>query len=109
MTGPAPEGLMTQATTDAIQYQIGAIVSRQMLKTPNGSVTVFAFDDGEELSEHTSSLSGLLHVLEGACQITVAGETFELRAGEMIALPPTIPHAVKALKQFKMVLVLIRP
>ena len=93
---------------DLIAYQDGGIVSRIVLKRETGNVTLFAFDAGQELSEHTSPYEALVHVVDGEATITIAGRAFQVRGGEMIVLPATQPHAVKAVSRFKMLLTMIR-
>lgn len=106
---------MTHATDNGvldlgrdIEYQPGGIVSRILLKQPTGSVTAFAFDAGQELSEHTCPYDALLHVVEGTGIITVGGAKHELSAGQMVKLPAHVPHAVRAGERFKMVLTMLR-
>ena len=93
---------------EAIHYQESAIVSKIVLKKETGSVTLFAFDAGQELSEHTTPHEALLQVLDGEANITIAGEVFLVKAGEMIILPANVPHAVQAPQKFKMMLTMIR-
>jgi quercetin dioxygenase-like cupin family protein len=90
-------------------YQSGAIVSREILKGANGKVMVFAFDQGEGLSEHTSPFNALVHILEGEAEITISGEPHRVKGGELILMPAQQPHALKALQRFKMILTMIRP
>jgi quercetin dioxygenase-like cupin family protein len=92
----------------AIEYQTGGVVSRQLLKKPAGNVTLFAFDEGQELTEHTSPFDALLHVIDGEAEVSIAGVPHRVLAGEMILLPAARPHAVKAPMRFKMVLTMIR-
>jgi quercetin dioxygenase-like cupin family protein len=101
---------MTAPTSiaEAIAYQPGGIVSRQLVKKPAGNVTLFAFDEGQELTEHTSPFDALLHVIDGEADVSIAGEPHRVRAGEMILLPATRPHAVRAPMRFKMILTMIR-
>ncbi len=94
--------------TDLVEYQDGSIVSRIVVKTETGSVTAFAFDEGQDLSEHTVPLDGLVHVLEGEVEIKISGTLFHLRIGDAIVMPANEPHAVKAVKRFKMLLTMIR-
>lgn len=94
--------------TDLIEYQDGAIVSRQLAKAAGGSVTVFAFDEGEGLSEHTTPHDALLQVLDGVALIEVAGSTHQVGEGQIINLPGGVPHAVQAEQRFKMLLVMVR-
>lgn len=91
-----------------VAYSEGAVVSRTLLKRDTGSVTVFAFDKGEELSEHTAPFDALVHVLDGEAEITVGGVPHRVRAGQMILMPSGKPHAVKAVERFKMTLFLAR-
>ena len=93
---------------DLLQYQDGSIVSRVMLKNKGGTVTLFAFDVGEGLSEHTAPFDALVVVTDGDADIEIAGESFKVRQGETIILPANQPHAVKAATRFKMLLIMIR-
>ena len=83
-------------------------MSRVILKTPSGTVTAFAFDAGEGLTEHTTPVDALVHVVEGAASITIAGVTHPVSAGEILRLPGGVPHAVKATTRFKMLLIMIK-
>ena len=94
--------------TDLINYQDGAVVSREIIKKPVGNVTLFAFDEGEGLTEHTSPFDALVHVLEGTAEITIAGKPHLVREGELILMPAHQPHALKAVQRYKMVLTMIR-
>jgi quercetin dioxygenase-like cupin family protein len=91
-----------------IDYQKDAIVSREIVKQKTGSVTVFAFDAGQGLSEHTAPFDALVHVLDGEAEITIAGKCHRVKAGELILMPAGKPHALKAVQRFKMMLVMIR-
>ena len=93
---------------DLVGYQEGSIVSRIIVKRETGNVTLFAFDAGQELSEHTAPYDALVQVVEGEATITIAGRPHRLRAGEMIVMPARQPHAVTALSRFKMLLTMIR-
>lgn len=93
---------------ELLQYQDGSVVSRVLLKNKGGTVTLFAFDAGEGLSEHTAPFDALVVVIDGDVEIQIAGETFELGKGQTIVLPANLPHAVKAITQFKMMLIMIR-
>lgn len=95
-------------TAGFVSYQEGAVVSREILRQPSGSVTLFAFDVGQGLSEHTAPFAALVQVLEGAAEITVAGQPQRVAGGEMILLPAGQPHAVKASQRFKMLLTMLR-
>jgi quercetin dioxygenase-like cupin family protein len=89
-------------------YQDGSIVSRQITKAEAGNVTLFAFDAGQELSEHAAPFDALIHVLDGEAEILISGQSFQLKAGEAIILPANQPHAAKAPQRFKMLLTMIR-
>jgi quercetin dioxygenase-like cupin family protein len=93
---------------DLAAYQDGAIVSRQITKADAGNITLFAFDAGQALSEHTAPFDALVHALDGEAQVRIGGEAFSLRAGDAIVLPAGQPHALSALTRFKMLLTMIR-
>jgi quercetin dioxygenase-like cupin family protein len=93
---------------DLVSYQDGAVVSRIVVKRETGSVTLFAFDAGQELSEHTAPYDALVQILDGEAAITIAGRPHRLSAGEMILLPAHQPHALQAVSRFKMLLTMIR-
>jgi quercetin dioxygenase-like cupin family protein len=97
-----------RALESLVAYQEGAIVSRTLLKQAKGSVTLFAFDGGQELSEHTVPHDALVVVLDGEAEIAVAGTPHRLRAGDTILMPGGEPHAVRAVDRFKMSLTMIR-
>jgi quercetin dioxygenase-like cupin family protein len=90
------------------QYQEGSIVSRVLLKNKGGTVTLFAFDQGEGLSEHTAPFEALVFVLDGEAEVEIAGKVYSVKSGETITLPANIPHAVRAATRFKMLLTMIR-
>jgi quercetin dioxygenase-like cupin family protein len=96
------------AQDEILQYQTGSIVSRTLIKKPGGTVTAFAFDAGEGLSEHTSPFDALVLMIDGEAEIAIAGVPHTLKAAEMLMLPANQPHAVRALTKFKMILVMIR-
>ena len=93
---------------ELVAYQEGSVVSREIVRGGAGTVSAFAFDEGEGLSEHTAPFDALVHVIDGAVEVTIAGEALRLREGEMVIMPAGKPHALKALGRFKMVLTLIR-
>lgn len=93
---------------DLLQYQDGSIVSRVLLKNKGGTVTLFAFDVGEGLSEHTAPFDALVVVVDGEADVEIVGESFKVRQGETIILPANRPHALKAATKFKMLLIMIR-
>ena len=94
--------------TGLAEYQIGAVVSRQVTKAEGGNVTLFAFDEGQELSEHTAPYDALVHMLDGEAEVKISGKVFLLTEGEAIIMPADHPHAVKAVKKFKMLLTMIK-
>lgn len=96
------------AASDLVAYQSGSIVSRILLKTANGSVTAFAFDEGQELSEHTTPADALISVIEGNVEVRIQGVRHDVAEGQLIHLPANIPHAVRANTRFKMVLTMLK-
>lgn len=93
---------------DLLAYQEGAVVSRTLVDKKAGTVTIFSFDEGQGLSEHTAPYDALVHVLDGEVEISIAGQPFHLKEGEMIVLPAGKPHAVRAISPFKMMLTMVR-
>lgn len=93
---------------DLIEYQEGSVVSRTIIDKETATVTLFAFDEGQGLSEHTAPFDALVHTLDGEVEVTISGKTFPLKKGEMIIMPTNQPHALKAIKRFKMLLIMIR-
>lgn len=93
---------------DLAAYQEGSVVSRQIVKADAGNVTLFAFDADQELSEHTAPYDALVHVLDGEAEVRLDGVPHALSAGDAIVMPANIPHALRAVKQFKMLLTMIR-
>ena len=91
-----------------VDYQDGAVVSRTLLDKEAGTVTLFAFDRGQGLSEHTAPFDALVYGVEGEAEITIEGVGHRLRGGELIVMPAHKPHALRALQNFKMMLVMIR-
>jgi quercetin dioxygenase-like cupin family protein len=91
-----------------VNYQDGSVVSRVVMKREKGNITIFAFDEGQGLSEHTSPFDALVQAIEGEAEITVAGKPIALKAGEVVLLPAEKPHAVKATTRFKMLLTMVR-
>lgn len=94
--------------TGLVSYQESSVVSRQITKADAGNVTLFAFDVGQELSEHTAPFDALVHVLAGAAEVRISGLKFLLSAGQAIIMPAGEPHAIKAPEPFKMLLTMIR-
>ncbi len=93
---------------ELVSYQDGSVVSRQITKADAGNVTLFAFDAGQELSEHSAPFDALVQILDGEAEIRISGQAFQLSAGDAIVMPGDAPHALKALKPFKMLLTMIR-
>jgi quercetin dioxygenase-like cupin family protein len=91
-----------------LDYQAGSVVSRTLMKKPTGTLTLFAFDKGEGLSEHSTPHDAVVEVLDGTVEITIGGVPHEVSAGEGLLLPAGIPHALSALTPFKMLLIMIR-
>jgi quercetin dioxygenase-like cupin family protein len=93
---------------DLVDYQEASVVSRTIIDRKAGTVTLFAFDEQQGLSEHTAPYDALVYLLEGEAEITVSGRAVQVKEGEMMILPANKPHALKALKRFKMLLTMIR-
>jgi len=91
-----------------VSYQDGAVVSRTLVDKPAGTVTLFAFDKGQGLSEHTAPFDALVNVLDGEVEITIAGKPGRVKQGEMMIMPANQPHALKAVTRFKMMLVMVK-
>ncbi|MDP2301018.1 MAG: cupin domain-containing protein [Ignavibacteria bacterium] len=97
-----------ESLIDAVNYQNGSIVSRQIVKKPNGNITLFAFSKGESLTEHTSPYEAVVYMVDGEMEITIGGNPFNVKGGEMIVMPPGIPHGLKATVNSKMLLTMIK-
>ena len=93
---------------DLVGYQDSAIVSRTILDKKTGTVTLFAFDEGQGLSEHTTPFDALVQILDGEAEVVISDEKFYPTAGEMLIMPANKPHALKAIKPFKMMLIMIK-
>jgi quercetin dioxygenase-like cupin family protein len=91
-----------------IDYQQGSVVSREIIKGKTGTVTLFAFDEEQGLSEHTAPFDALVYMVDGEAEITISGRSHRVRQGEMIIMPANEPHALHALRKFKILLVMIR-
>jgi len=96
------------ALTGAVQYAEGAIVRRTLAENEAGTLTLFAFDAGQGLSEHSAPFDALVQVLEGKVELTIGGETVTAVAGEMVLMPADVPHAGKAVEPLKMLLIMFR-
>ena len=93
---------------DSVEYSEGGIVSKTVLKKQTGNISLFSFDKGEALSEHTAPFDAMIQVVDGKGEITIGGKPYMVEAGETIIMPANISHAVKAVEKFKMVLTMIR-
>jgi quercetin dioxygenase-like cupin family protein len=98
----------TMKLTDLVGYQEGSVVSREIISRKTGTVTLFAFDEGQGLSEHTAPFDAMVQIIEGEAEVTVSGKPYHVREGEMIIMPANKPHALKATSRFKMVLTMIK-
>ena len=105
---PAELAARAGRIADLVKYQSGGIVSRQIIQKQAGSVTLFAFDAGQALSEHTAPFDALVQVLDGSVEVTIAGEPLTLKAGEAVIMPANRPHAMRALTKMKMLLTMVR-
>lgn len=93
---------------DLADYQEGSVVSRTIMNKKTGTVTFFAFDEGQGLSEHTAPFDALVHILDGEAEIAISGKPLHLKKGEMVIMPANQPHSLRAQKKFKMILTMIR-
>ena len=100
--------LKANSLADMVEYQQDAVVSKTILKKNTGTVTLFAFDEGQGLSEHAAPFDAMVQVLDGQVEITISGKPYLLQAGEFIIMPANEPHALKGVKPFKMMLTMIR-
>ncbi|MBN2187083.1 MAG: cupin domain-containing protein [Dehalococcoidia bacterium] len=93
---------------ELVDYQDGSVVSREIISKKTGTVTLFAFDQGQGLSEHTAPFDALVHVFDGEAEIIISGRPLHVKQGEMVIMPANKPHALKAIKKFKMMLTMIK-
>ena len=98
----------SQGLAGLVEYAADSIVSKTILDKPVGTITLFAFDKGQKLSEHTAPYDAVVQVIDGSAQLTIGGEDVRVLAGEIIIMPANVPHAVAALEKFKMLLTMIR-
>ncbi|MDO9044738.1 MAG: cupin domain-containing protein [Methanobacteriaceae archaeon] len=96
------------AIDDLIDYQTGSVVSREIVRKETGTVTIFAFDKGEGLSEHSAPFDAMVHIVDGTARITLGGEENTVEKGEIIIMPANVPHALHAVEKYKMILTMIR-
>lgn len=104
---PANKGIAINMA-DAVGYADDAVISKTLLDKPTGTLTLFSFDAGQGLSEHTSPYDATVQILEGKAAITIDGNTQEVAAGNLVIMPANVPHALKAEERFKMLLIMIR-
>ena len=93
---------------DLANYQKGSVVSRTIVDKKTGTVTFFAFDEGQGLSKHTAPYNAMIYLIDGEAEIVISGTPFYLKKGEMIIMPANKPHSLRAVKKFKMILTMIR-
>ncbi len=93
---------------DLIDYQVDSVVSRTIIDKSTGTLTLFAFDKGQGLSEHTAPFDALVNIIAGEAEVTISGKSIQVSQGEMVIMPANQPHALKALHRFKMMLVMIK-
>ena len=107
---PNKNTLTAEATNlkDLIEYQSGSVVSRTIIDKQEGTITLFAFDNGQGLSEHTAPYDALVYIIEGEAEVTINGKPLKLKQGELTIMPANQPHALTAVTKFKMLLVMIR-
>ena len=91
-----------------IDYQTGSVVSRTLIDKKTGTVTLFAFDGGQGLSEHTAPFDAFVHIIDGTAEITISGKSITVKGGELVIMPANEPHALRAREKFKMILIMIR-
>ena len=91
-----------------VDYQSGTVVSRTIIERNKGTVTIFAFDKGQGLSEHTAPFDALVYIIDGEADITISSQVIRMKAGEVVIMPANKPHALKAVESFKMMLVMIK-
>jgi quercetin dioxygenase-like cupin family protein len=103
-----PDKPEVQNLASLVDYQEGSVVSKTLIKKSAGTVTLFAFEKGEGLSEHTTPFDAMVNILDGEAEIIISGETYLVKQGEMIIMPADEPHALKANKRFKMMLTMIK-
>jgi len=94
--------------TELVQYAAGSVVSRTLVKKPQGTLTLFAFDDGQGLSEHSAPYDAYVTILDGRARLTIGGRPVEAEAGQIVLMPADVPHAIDAVGRFKMMLTMIR-
>ena len=94
--------------SETVSYQEGSVVSKEIIKKQTGTVTLFAFDKGQGLSEHTAPFDALVNIIDGQAEVTISGKLLIVKEGEVIIMPANKPHSLKAMEKFKMLLVMIK-
>ena len=102
------DDLKPNSLVNMLNYQEGSVVSKIILEKKTGTLTLFAFDQGQGLSEHTTPFDAFVQILDGEAEIKISGKTYHLKQGEAIIMPANEPHALKAVKRFKMLLIMIK-
>ena len=102
------EKINKELLIDAVGYQNGSIVSKQIIKKPNGNITLFALDKDESLTEHSSPFEAVVYMVDGEMEIKIGGTPYNVKAGEILVMPPDIPHGLKATLKSKMLLTMIK-
>ncbi len=102
------ESVIKEVLLDSISYQNSSIVSKQILKKPNGNITLFSFDKDESLTEHTSPFEAVVYMVDGEMEIKIGGNPYNVKAGEILVMPADIPHGLKATVKSKMLLTMIK-
>lgn len=102
------DGANVYELANLVEYQAGSVVSREIIQKPTGTITVFAFDKGQGLSEHKAPFDAFVYILDGSAEVTINNKLYMVKKGEMIILPVNEMHALKALDRFKMALIMIR-
>lgn len=97
-----------QKLSDMIEYTDDSVVSKTILDKPTGTITLFAFDEGQKLSEHTAPFDAVVQVIDGTARLTIGGEDINVTAGDIVIMPANVPHAVNAEQKFKMLLTMVR-
>ncbi len=106
--GPEERVAGVNRLVDLVAYQGGSVVSRTIIDKKTGTVTLFSFDEGQGLSEHTAPFDALVYLLDGEAEISISGKPLHLKEGEMVMMPANEPHALKAVRRFKMLLTMVR-
>lgn len=102
------EGAKKYSPVDMVEYAEGAVVSRTLVKNNAGTITLFSFDAGQNLSEHSAPFDAIVQVLDGTAELVIGGQSVHAERGEMVLMPANVPHGVKANQRFKMLLTMLR-